>query len=270
MESARALRLRAGKPTRTAEHGDLPEMVICAGLKSSGSTWLYNVVFEIMRATLRASSHIPGASSGRMLRFYADKVAEFPEVLSASRILVKTHIPDECLQILARFSHAPIFLTIREPRDAAASLMKRFGHRFERVLDEIARGSDSMVRFRRAHNPAVFRYEDRFFEGRETLARIATLLNGQVPPAALNKIFDRHTRTAVKSRISRMGREGAFGEIPDPDSFHPASHWHPGHLGTGTSGKHGEILSQAQQDAILRGTAAFCRVFGYPARPKGD
>jgi hypothetical protein len=60
-----------------------------------------------------------------------------------------------------------------------------------------------------------------------------------------------------------LERRGAFGRKPDPDRFDPATHWHPGHVGDATTGKHAQILSAAQERAILAALREYSAVFGY-------
>jgi len=252
------------RPKREAG-APVPQVVLCAGMKSSGSTWLYNVVFEVAKAALWRKRGKRSATHGsKIIQFYADKVSDFPpRAASAAHLVIKTHLPDASLHLLSRFSSAQVFLTVREPRDAIASLMERFHHPFESTLAEVAVGSMRIVDLKHAYNPPVFRFEDRFFDRRETVALIAKMLDLPLSRAEADRIFNRHTRTAVRRRISQFASRGVFGDDPDPDRFHPRSHWHPGHIGTGTMGKFAAILAISQQRSVLAATAKYCRAFGY-------
>ena len=246
-------------------------------MKSSGSTWLFNVVFEIVKAGLRPKfAKGSAARKTKIAQFYADKVSDFPaNAASASHLVIKTHLPDSSLDFLMRFSSARIFLTVREPRDAIASLMERFHHPFESSLDGVGEGSIRIAHLRRAYNPPVFRYEEDFFDRRQTVTVIAKMLNVSLSKAEVGRIFERYTKVAVGRRIVHLARKGVFGEHASPDDFHPRSHWHPGHVGTGTVGKYAAILSISQQRLVLAATAKYCRAFGYndhsaqPARERG-
>lgn len=243
----------------------IPRVILCAGMKSSGSTWLYNVVFEIVKAGLRQKlAKRSTACKTKIVQFYGDRVSDFPpNAASAFHIVVKTHLPDSSLDFLMRFSSARMFLTVREPRDAIASLMERFHHPFEGSLGDIGKGSVRIAHLRHAYNPPVFRYEDGFFDRRETVAAIARMLNVPLSKAEIGRIFERHTKAAVRRRIVHLTSKGFFGEHASPDDFHPRSHWHPGHIGTGTVGKFAAILSISQQRSVLAATAKYCRAFGY-------
>jgi Sulfotransferase domain len=249
----------------------IPKLVLCAGLKSSGSTWLYNVVSHILRAGSSASRGNRRTSSPRaasVLQFYADTLETFPQKAEcASYLVVKTHVPSASLQFLASFSRACVFLTVREPRDSVASVVQRFGHSFDNALDEIAQGSTRMVEFADIYRPKVFRYEDRFYEDPETVSRIAEILKVRVPKILLKNIFDLHTSEAVEHRVKVLQRRGVFGQVPHPDQFDPKTHWHPGHVGDREIGKYPKVLSSKQQRTVLTSMREFCRAFGYPVGP---
>src|ERR1041385_6431800 len=92
-------------------------LVICAGLKSSGSTWLYNVVAEILKRAKRRAA----GRSVRIAQFYADTIDTFPKQAEyASDLVVKTHIPSRSLQFLITVAAGRVLLTVRDPRDAIA------------------------------------------------------------------------------------------------------------------------------------------------------
>src|SRR5690242_19705359 len=91
-----------------------PAIVLCAGLKSSGSTWLFNAVIELCRA--KSKTRRPRR---RLVAFYAETVAQFPTGSErADLLVVKTHIPSASLVYLTGFAGGTTFLTVREPRDS--------------------------------------------------------------------------------------------------------------------------------------------------------
>jgi hypothetical protein len=243
-----------------------PRVILCAGLKSSGSTWLYNVVSKILKAGVKRAADGPGrrATDAKILQFYADSLLAFPPLaVRASHLIVKTHVPDQSLNVLAMFSHARVFLTVREPRDSIASEMRRFGHPFAECLRDIVPSTAHLAALPPDSDPQVFRYEDRFFDKSQTITRIAKLLRVSLDPGMIQNIFEQHTRAVVRKRIRALERRGVFGTVPHPDRFDPASHWHPGHVGDAETGKFAAVLSAAQQQAVLSATANFRRVFHY-------
>ncbi|HWA92664.1 MAG TPA: hypothetical protein VG889_21710 [Rhizomicrobium sp.] len=227
------------------------KIVLCAGQKSSGSTWLYNVAIRVLKEDKR-----------RIAAFYADNMAMIPKGAEKADILViKTHEPSEALMFLARFARAKVFVTVREPRDAAASLMQRFGHSFEGALRDMRVVGAHMVALKKG--AVVLHYEDGFHRSEKTVGEIAKRLGVRLSAAARRRIFRALTPQAVKKIIGKVHAAGT-----DPNDFDPRTHWHPGHVGDGRVGKYEAVLAPAQQKLVLDATKDYRRVFGYRPRKK--
>jgi hypothetical protein len=241
-----------------------PRIALCAGLKSSGSTWLFNAVIQILKAGPSAT-----LKTAAVKAFYAENIASFPGNAEYARhLVVKTHIPSNSLQFLARFARATIFITVREPRDAIASLMQRFDHKFENCLAEVAAGAERIIELSKARKVLILRYEDGFYDRPRGVSQVAAHLGVKISASKRDRIFHSLTREAVQRKIGDLERKGVFGRLPDPDRFDPKTHWHPGHVGDGTIGKYSEVLSAKQQAAVLAKLGDYCRRFGYPTRAK--
>jgi hypothetical protein len=240
----------------------IPRIVLCLGLKSSGSTWLFNAVAGILRHATR------GRRNRNVVALYADDFSMLPERAAlASTLVVKSHEPSDALMFLARFARAKILVSVREPRDAVASLMLRFHHAFEPTLKDMERQSASVARWTSRQNAAVFRYENLFFEDRGTIDRLAAVLGAKISAAAGNRLFRSLERERVRKKIATLAEKGKFGSRPGPDSFDPVTHWHPGHVGDGKVGKFEAVLTPAQQRRVVAATRAYCRTFRYVPAP---
>jgi len=230
------------------------KIILCAGLKSSGSTWLYNVVIRLLKET----------RGGKIATFYGDKVADFPRGSEQAQFLVvKSHVPSEPLLFVTRLTRGQIFLTIREPRDAVVSLMQRFSFPFGAALKDVVEEAARIVEFSRARDVVLLRYEDRFHEDQKTIAEVAALICARAPKALQQKIFKALTPNAVKRKIRNLKTQGVFGAAPKPEDFDPATHWHPGHVGDGRMGKYAEFLTAEQQEEVIAQTRDYCKRFGY-------
>jgi len=233
-----------------------PELTLCVGMKSSGSTWLYNVVIRILK-----EAKVPVAA------FYADNFRMIPEgAEKAAHLVVKSHEPSEALLFLARFARGKVFVTVREPRDSAASLMQRFHHSFESALKDITREAEHIVALMRSHKVVLLRYEDGFHTKEKTIDRIAATLGVKLGAAARRRIFRALDADQVKKKIAALKDKGTFGD--NPDEFDPKTHWHPGHVGDGRIGKYQSVLSKAEQKQIADATKAYRREFGYLPRKR--
>lgn len=241
-------------PDNLAAWGAAPRLILCAGMKSSGSTWLFNVVNRILKQS--------GIS--KVMSFYADAIEEFlPGVADARFCVIKTHMPVPALQFLAAFNHAPVLLSVREPLDAVASLMARFDHNFDFAAREVIATADRLLMLYQAGKLPIFRYEDRFYDREATVHAIAAMLNMDVSEADARAIFADLTRDKVRSTLDDLQSRGVFGAEPDANRYDPATHWHPGHIGDTKIGKFTHWLSADQQTHILVATAPYRAAFGY-------
>jgi hypothetical protein len=238
---------------KTMEKIRAARVILCMGVKSSGSTWLFNVVIRVLKEVgLKPSA------------FYADTLAMVPEgVARASHLVVKTHEPSKALLLVAALGRGPVFLTVRDPRDAIASLMLRFGHSFEGALKDVTREAAFAVELARALSMPTFRYEDAFFDKPGTVGKIAALLGVRLSAAARTRIHRALLRENVARDIDKLKAKGRFGADAHPDNFDPATHWHPGHVGDGRVGKFKGVLTRPQLARIAAATKDYCRLFGY-------
>jgi hypothetical protein len=244
---------------RSTPPGPAPKVILCVGLKSSGSTWLYNVCIQLLKAKYRSG----------VAAFYADNFAMFPPDTERARVIaIKAHEPSKGLVYLSRATRGQMFLTLREPRDAIASLMQRFDHTFESAFGETERQSKRIAELDREEKMTTYRYEDGFFDRFETVGEIADVLGIKVSKAARERIYRSLTRDSVRQTIGKFRKSGKFGKKPDANSFDQETQWHPGHVGDGKIGKFAGVLSAAQQKKVLAGTCEYGKRFGYLSRKK--
>lgn len=232
-----------------------PRVVLCLGLKSSGSTWLYNVAIRILKEAE------PG--KGAVRAFFADNSAMIPDGAEKARILViKSHEPSAAILFLTRFARGRVLVTVREPRDSVASLMQRFGHPFESALKDVREGGKHVMALARERRALVLRYEDGFPDKERTIDEVAAFLGVEISASLRKRIFRSLTREAVQKKIETLHA----GET-DPNAFDPTTQWHPGHVGDGRIGKFKSVLSAAQQRRIAAETKEYAKKFGY-GRPR--
>lgn len=250
----------------------MPRAIFCVGAKSSASTWLYNVVAEVLRrrGAAEAASYVRtesfGSHGGRNVRqFYADSPGAFPPFDAMSdTLVVQTQRPSVSLCELAIRLGLPIVMTVREPRDAIASLIKRFGYSFAAAFKAVVSGNSPMVQLHRRAAPCVLRFEDRFYDRETTIAAVAEFLGIELSAPLLREIFNGLTREAVVMKIEEMRLRGVFGTTARPVVHDPETRWQLGHVGDIAIGQHAELLSQEQQLLVLAANADYCAEFGYP------
>jgi hypothetical protein len=249
-----------------------PRAILCAGAKSSASTWLYNVIAEILRrrSAAEAACYARTETARRrggwnVKQFYADAPGAFPQFDALSdTLVVQTQRPSAALCELAIRLTLPVVMTVREPRDAIASLVKRFGYFFAAAFKAVVSGNAPMVQLHRRAAPFVLRFEDRFYDREVTIAAVAEFLGIELSAPLLGEIFSGLTRQAVSIKIEQMRLRGVFGTVARPVARDPETRWQLGHVGDIAIGQHAEFLSQEQQVLVLAANADYCAEFGYP------
>jgi hypothetical protein len=246
-------------------------LVVCAGVHSSGSTWLFNAVADLLRSTV---TNVPSSldrpvtsdmAEAGVAQLFAESVDAFPEFAEFPQYLVvKTHVAENSLLFLARFAAGPILISVREPRDAVASLMVRFDMPFEDALADVVGAAKRSIALLQISTPLVLRYEDRFFERKETVAKLADFLGITVSRATILRIWRSLSPESVMSKIGQLFEQGMFGLEANPNWYDPTTHWHPRHIGQGKIGIFHDVLSARQQALVVLSTQEFCHKFGYP------
>jgi hypothetical protein len=224
------------------------KVVLCLGLKSSGSTWLYNVAIRILKG-----------EKARVNAFFADRFDMIPKgAEKAEMLVIKTHEPSQAILFLARFARGKVLISVREPRDSVASLMQRFGHSFEAALKDVREGAKHVMALARDKNTMILRYEDGFPDDEKTVDKVAEFLGVEVSASTRRRIFKALSRDEVKKTIKKL-----HGRKRDPDAFDFTTQWHPGHVGDGRVGKFKAVLTAAQQRRIAAATKSYAERFGY-------
>lgn len=235
-----------------------PRVIATVGLHGSASTWVFNVVRELLIASVGEAD---------VLAFYAEHASELPDAVTRGlhrHVVVKSHHGSPDLDAWLAVAQAPIVVSIRDPRDACLSMAQRFSARIDVAARWLADDCRRVLRLA-ARNPALLRYEDRFFEDPAAVGALAHALGVSVSPADRATITARYRTEAVRSFAERLA------ELP-PDrvtvvgSSHlmdPVTQIHGLHIGDTRSGKWRE-LPRPLRDQLTQGFGAFLDRFGYP------
>src|ERR1700683_4131907 len=125
-------------------------------MHGSASTWIFNVVRELL---------IADKGDEQVLTFYADELGQVPdEAARAGRhLVIKSHHGSAGLDSWLAAAHAPIILSVRDPRDACISMSQRFKAPLNHSVRWIANDCNRLLRLA-PQGHLLLRYEDRFFE----------------------------------------------------------------------------------------------------------
>ncbi len=226
-------------------------LFISLGLYRSASTWTFNVAAEILSQTTS------------VLKIYGDDTGGIAAQIKdlSGDVLVKVHRPDEGLRLLIQVGGLPTLLSVRDPLDCVASLMRQFGSDFESGLDLVGSSCDAILAVPDVCRPLVLRYETG--QNAATVMRIASALGRAITPETAQTIAARLEPHRVRAKIDDLIASGTLGDGSDVTRFDPETHWHPNHLGSGRSGTYADMLSPPQIAAVLYRTRMFRHTFGY-------
>lgn len=229
-------------------------VVATAGLHGSASTWVYNVVRELLIAEY---------GGGRILAANAEAFADLPvKVLNDQHLIVKSHHGSADLDAWLANVGATFLLSIRDPRDAAISMAQRFNAPLSQAKRWIARDCQRIMRLApRAR--ILLRYEDRFFENPSTIDHVAGGLGLRIEQTIIKVIFERYTTERVRD-FAQLVPDLPPDRIVRSEStvFDRITQIHRTHIGDTRSGKWRELpdASQAELAALFAG---FLNRFGY-------
>jgi len=234
----------------------MPRVVITLGLHGSASTWVFNVARELMVEAFGADAVL--ACFGGV----GNEVLGERAVLGRHLVTKMHGTPN--VDVFAYLTDARVLVSVRDPRDAVVSLMRRFGSQFEPCARAIAQDCQYALLCAEAGHP-VLRYEDAFFEDPAMVARIACHLGVTVSNAAAARIFGAYRTDAVRTfaatvpslppeRLASNGKDLLFDRV---------TQIHRTHIGDGRVGKWREVLAPEQQALFSRTCGPFLERFGY-------
>ncbi len=243
---------------KSNDHGQIdlamapPAVVATIGVHGSASTWIFNIVRELLIAAFGQETVLVGFAGG-----LGTLPAEHE--LVGRRFLLKSHNGSADLDTWLTDHQAHVFLSIRDPRDAALSMVRRFNRTLPDSIRMIERDNVRMIRLQ-AQGHRLFRYEDRFFERLDTINEIAAALALKPCREEVSRIFARYTRDAVLGLAASL----AEGNVDDDrDIADPVTYIHKTHIGDGITGKW-RALPVAEQADLNRLLGPIIAHFGYP------
>ena len=219
-------------------------VVWCPGMYGSASTWLLNAVRQICEAAQKDKIQIYFVSNKREFKEFS-----LPDVVH----LVKSHeISDDgtIVELAARADR--ILMTMRDPRDAVASLMLYHGHAFDKAFALVEQTARLCMGFAKDRRVKLFQYESGFFEDPRTIRNLAEILGYQLPEEIVQRIFKGLQRAEVEKYIAGLPkRPGVLQDRISGDLLDPATQWHTHHAGrSGEIGRWRNKLSDEQVKII--------------------
>ncbi len=235
---------------------EAPRLVVTVGLHGSASTWVFNVVRELMAASLGADK-VLGLFADDMTRLFAD------HAMAGRHVVLKSHFGGAGWDSLVWLARAPIYVSVRDPRDAAISLAQRFQVPLADAVKGLSKDCRCVVRCADAGHP-VLRYEDRFFEDAAMPGRIAQRLGLTVGAADQQAIFSRYTTAATREFAANLASLPADRvQQTEQTTVDLVTQIHRTHIGDGRVGKWRRLMDPQSRENITRYFEPFLTRFGY-------
>lgn len=231
-------------------------------MQASASTWIYNAALKI------APILVPDMPTKGQWVPYHGKLAFLDD--PGLHHIVKSHGVDAPTEAELGRRAASIIISIRDPRDAIASLMLYQSVNFKHALMEVERAAITCAGFVRDPRALVLRYEARFTEDPATIDRIAGVFGRALPRPDRDRIFEGSRRENVEKLIRNL-EQLPSAERDGEDIYDSNTQWHKMHAGrTGEVGKWRRTLSEGQIARIEARLFDWMRSFDYtPTRPPG-
>lgn len=224
-------------------------IVLCLGMPGSASTWVFNVVRDLVTA-----------AAGPVQGFEATSLAAVEAALwgSPGSVVIRAHNASPALLALVRAAGGQVVLTTRDPRDCVASLVTRLGGGAADWAMDVARSLASVGMALCWPGQRVLAFEAAVTGDPATGPALAAQLRLGLDPAESRRIAAGWSLGKVRERVAAAALRGSpvagFGS--DPETGFNARH-----LGDGRIGKWADALAPAE-------AAAVDRAFGGLARPQ--
>jgi len=228
-------------------------VIWCVGVYASASTWAFNLVREMALAA---------RPPGGVTPHFCASAYDTHRLEAPGLHIVKTHeVSDPATEAALARRAERLLLTVRDPRDAVASMMDYQNHSFEAALAHVEAALRLCVRLAGDARALIYYYESGFHADPATVTQIAEHLGLDVPAAERERIFDRLRRAAVEAYIATLPHKpGVMQERNSGDLLDPETHWHSHHSGrSGEPGRWRRALTAAQAAHIEHQTGSLYR-----------
>ena len=229
-------------------HSPTGMVVICNGMPRSASTWAFNVVLGLCRAT-DPSSEVYSGYDENVERFFASTPP------TAVHVVVKCHGLDPYGRTLVRSGAAKTIYTWRDPADVVASCMAMFGYDFERAFAAVESSFVLCDFLRRAGTALIMAYGEITTTPVEAVARIMDYLGLEPNESVAAGIAEENSFERTKAKADQLSHRNDTELMWAGDvAYDSETLLHPGHIRDGRSGYGRESLAPdeiARCDALL-------------------
>lgn len=227
--------------------------IVCSGLKRSASTWSYHVCRQLLARTIDPKKALLSAGyvedTDASLRAFSERRAQRrrPEVA-----VLKSHeIGPLTMAAIARGKVRNVY-TLRDPRDALASLVRFWPPRKEEPFEAYIRNFQRWLiqgeAMMRSAATLVVRYEDMVADPCSQIEAIARHLKLPARAPLIEAVDAETSSERMQERVAHIEEQATFAEA----AFDPDSQLHRRHLDSGEVGRwRHEFSAQQRRQAII-------------------
>ena len=218
-------------------------IVYCLGLHSSGSTWLYNVVRDIMAAAGLEPAAFRAEGFGQLIDSRAS---------TRRHAVLRGHNMNGFMLRMLNLAGAKAVLSFRDPRDAVGSFLQRFGStgaQYVPVCVQTARNLASLLSASQQLEHLAFFYEDGYTARPETVFALAAFIGVEVSEAALLEIFRKYRAESVKALVDSLAARPEDQKFITPRGTSKDLHssFHSTHISDMRVNKWRDVLTEPQK-----------------------
>ena len=174
-------------------------IVAMCGMQRSASTWSYNVCREILQ---RAGLKIDPSSGQYSPEDLAEKASEGAAPNTA--LLLRSHWPHPTMIDRLKKGEIRIVYTVRDPRDALASVMYTFENNFKNAVRDLERSLSFMDHLISNGGALLLRYPDIIRSPDRVISETADYLQTPITEDKIQYIAEKLSRDKLKKRAENL------------------------------------------------------------------
>ena len=162
-------------------------LVICSGMKRSGSTWQFNAVCRLLEISERVE--IQGFLPDDEMEMRVEELSKWANDPGAFHI-VKTHAMFDSRKHEIAPEKVLTTYTYRDIRDAAVSIKRQFGADGQRLIDILDGSVEMFFWMRSLPNCILQRYEDFTVDPKTAVKQLADFMKLKSDPGMVDRVVE--------------------------------------------------------------------------------
>lgn len=222
-------------------------LILCSGMPRSASTWSYNVIYESIHQFKK------GQKSFQRIGYF-DKLDLdnylVENYINKSNIvlLAKSHFPSDLIVQFIEDGFIKNIYTMRDPRDAVVSIMKKFNSSLENGIKSV---KDSIIFIEKIEkNSLLIDYQEIMNFPERALIKIMKYLDETISQDKLESIIHKNNIENIKNKIEENKLEKKKLKKYKDGYYHLDNLYHENHIINGNDGQYLDYLTKDQIDAI--------------------